>query len=406
MADPADRDPVAAPVPDAAHLAALGADEWAAVLRHARAAMKDLDDELVTPRIQRLRAVPVSRLVDGRSRRDLCRELAEGGALWRETARGLASDASVDLEHLLSPAAARREPEPPDGAQERSATGDDERIHRLKERARQLLDERDDARRRATGLEARLRTEQDRIQELESELASVRAERDELRAEVEGAAEDRRESLERARRQHRAEVAELEDELRTYRRREQERQERQRRRHERQQRSAERTGEELAAHGEDTRRPRRAAEPGRPSTLPSGVAPGTTDAVESLLTRGRRVLIDGYNVTKQHRDHLPLEQQRDWLTQRVGSLARRTGVRPTIVFDGEAAAGHTARRSRKVAVVFTAGGTADDRIVRTVDDLPEDEPIVVVTDDGGLAERLRERGADVVGTVGFLGVLR
>lgn len=371
--------------------------------------MQDLDDHLVTPRIARLRAVPVSRLADGRSRGDLCRELADGGVLWRETARGLASDERVDLDHVLSADAVRggsgsaRRADP---GETRDEEPDDGSLQRSKERARQLLEERDEARRRATGLEARLRTEQDRIAHLEEDLEAVRRERDELRERVDEAAEDRRQALERLRRQHQAELHHLQEELRTFRRREQERRARHRRRQQREEEVDQQAAEEVERFRASRGGPDRVADPGRPSTLPPGVAPGTVEAAGSLLGRGRRVLIDGYNVTKQHRDHLPLEQQRDWLVQRVGSLARRTGVRPTIVFDGEPGAGRAARRSREVAVVFTAGGTADDRIVRMVDDLPDDEPVVVVTDDGELADRVRERGADVVGTRPFLGVLR
>lgn len=388
------------PVPDAEHLLRLAPDHWAVVLRHARAAMKDLDDQLITPRIERLRAVPVSKLAGGRSRRDLCRELAEGGPVWQATTERLAADPGVELRELLSDGALA--PDPPEGPSGPDRDdGDEERIHRLKERARAFRDERDDARRRAEGLDARLRTEHDRIAELEDELASVRDERDRLRGRLDAAAEERQEALDRLRRQHDAELHELREELRVHRRREQRRAERRRRRQERR-RTADDGAEDRAAEQVEeyleTRRRRRLAEADRPSRLPSGVRPGTAEAADALLGGGRLVIIDGYNVTKQHRDHLALEQQRQWLTVRAARLGRRRDVRCVIVFDGDAAARSPRSGPRGLRVVFTADGTADDAIVQMVDDLPDDEPVLVVTDDRELRERVEDRGGEVLGT--------
>lgn len=395
------------PVPDAEGLLRLGRDRWAVVLGHARAAMKELDDQLVTPRIERLRAVPVSKLADGRSRRDLCQELAEGGPVWRATAERLAADPEVEPSRLLSDAG----PEPDTGPGQRTEPGDDsdERIHRLKERARAFRDERDDARRRADGLDARLRTEQERIAELEDELSSARDERDRLRGRLEAAAEDRREALDRLQRRHDAELHELREELRVHRRRQQQRERRRRRRQERRRTSEDAVEDRAAEQVEEylqTRRHRRLAEAGRPSTLPAGVPPGTTEAADALLGHGRQVIIDGYNVTKQHRGHLALEQQRQWLTVRAARLGRRRDVRCVIVFDGDAAARSPRTGKRGVRVVFTADRTADDAIVQMVDDLPGDEPVLVVTDDRELRARAEERDADVLGTGPLVALLR
>lgn len=369
--------------------------------------MKDLDDQLVTPRIERLRAVPVSKLADGRSRRDLCRELAEGGPVWRATAERLAADPEVEPSRLLSGRGSAPDPPgSPSGSDGDEADhGDEERIHRLKERARAFREERDDARRRADGLDARLRTEQDRIAELEDELSAVRDERDRVRGSLEAAAEDRREALDRLQRRHDAELHELREELRVHRRRQQQRERRRRRRRERRRSDGDavedRAAEEVQEYLE-TRRRRRQAEAGRPSALPPGVRPGTPDAADALLGAGRLVVIDGYNVTKQHRGHLALEQQRQWLTVRAARLGRRRDVRCVVVFDGDAAARSPRSGTRGARIVFTADRTADDAIVEMVDDLPDDEPVLVVTDDRELRERLEDRGADVLGTAALV----
>ncbi len=409
MPDAVDDDPT--PVPDAEHLQRLDRAHWTVLLRHAREAMKDLDVHLLTPRIERLRAVPVSKLAGGRSRRDLVRLLAEGGPLWRATVDRVHTDPGVELSELLSDAALAAPTSTSEGADDGGGDGgaddrgDDERVHRLKERARDLKDERDDARRRAEGLEARLRTEQERFDELEEELARVRADRDRLAERLDEAADEREQALERLQRRHDAQVYELREELRTHRRRKQQREERRRLRQERRRDAEAEAQEQIEAHLED-RREGRSAEPGRPSTLPGGIRPDTADAVDALLTRGRRVVVDGYNITKQHRDHLDLEQQRRWLLTRAGQLERRRGVRCVVVFDGDAATRSRGARRREASAVFTADGTADDRIVAMVDGLPEDEPVLVVTDDRELQDRVRGRGADVVGTRAFVAHLR
>ncbi|MCC5947677.1 MAG: NYN domain-containing protein [Nitriliruptoraceae bacterium] len=142
---------------------------------------------------------------------------------------------------------------------------------------------------------------------------------------------------------------------------------------------------------------------GRPSRLPAEVVAGTTEAARLLLHRGRRVLVDGYNVTKQHQGSLTLEGQRAWLVRLLATLVARRGVAPTIVFDGQVSSGgRPPMGAREVAVVFTpAGITADDEIVLAVD--ATDEPIVVVSDDRELVARVRALGADVLDTRSFLG---
>jgi len=117
------------------------------------------------------------------------------------------------------------------------------------------------------------------------------------------------------------------------------------------------------------------------------------------------VIVDGYNVTRSNVDHLSLEKQRDWLKAAATRLAASRGVRPRLVFD--AANADTPPRSRRdprsaVEVRFVPKGTADDAIVEIVEALPGNEPIVVVTDDRDLRDRLRRHQVDLLHTGPFV----
>ncbi|MBW3576520.1 MAG: NYN domain-containing protein [Actinobacteria bacterium] len=391
----------AVPAPDEELLERLPADEWAVLLRSVRAALHQLDDNVVTPRMAQLRALPASRLASGRSRRDLCRFLSTGGALWHGTLARLDDD--PDGGTVL--AILRGEVEvaaPQPRHPQRADAGSPDRHQRLRTRAREFREQRDDARRRAEGLEARLRVEQGRVQELEDDVRTLEETIEALQRRLTAAAEERHQAVERVRRQADAQVAQLRDELRKLRRREEERLQR-RRRHRRAREALERrASEEIADYRSSLRSGARPAASGRPSRLPAGIAPGTVDAAQALLVPGRRVVVDGYNVSLQHRGHLELEQQRLWLTTQLESLVARLKVRCTVVFDGDPGVNAPTSRSRLVRVRFTAGGTADDAIVELVESLAADEPVVVVTDDRELADRVRRLRADVIGTAPLL----
>ncbi len=136
--------------------------------------------------------------------------------------------------------------------------------------------------------------------------------------------------------------------------------------------------------------------------------PDTTEAVGLLLHAGRLVLVDGYNVTRSHRDDLDLEGQRRWLVNLVAGAAAARRIEPHVVFDGHATDGPgSSRRERGVVVVFTPQGvTADDDLVFEVEAVDPARPVTVVTDDRELRERLAPYRVDLVSTGGFLGALR
>lgn len=390
-------------VPSAAAWQALGSDDWAVVLGHVRRALHALDDAEVTPRIARLRAAPAGRLAGGRPRAELARLLAGGGPAWQAVASRLEEaalpDPVADLLAGRTPHAGAEVPAPPDdrGAGVARAARLEADLERARERSRQLRAERDEARRRLEGTRARADRADARAVELEQELADARdrARDAEERLAATVTAQDRLVARERRR---------VEGELRDRDRRLSEL----RRQLDERDRAAARRGPDVArtpVTRATADRPRAVASDrlvvGRPSRLPDGVHPGTREAVDLLLHPGRWVLVDGYNLTKQHHPELDLARQRAWLVQLLGSLTARRKVRVTAVFDGAGAGSRPAAGNRDVSVRFTPDGvTADDELVLAVE--ASDDPVVAVTDDRELVGRLRAVGADVVGTRAFL----
>jgi predicted RNA-binding protein with PIN domain len=141
----------------------------------------------------------------------------------------------------------------------------------------------------------------------------------------------------------------------------------------------------------------------RPLVLPAELAPDTTEAARWLLDGARVLLVDGYNVSLALRAGHPLVDQRRWLVERLRPLASRGRAAPVVVFDGEGQ-GRTQRDPSGVEVRFTASGTiADDEIVFAV--AATDDPVLVITDDAELQQRVRAEGGNVLGTVHLLGAI-
>jgi hypothetical protein len=415
-ADAGDVAPAApSPPPAASRLAALPSDDWAWLLPHVRAALRDLDETEVTAVVRRLRAAPTSRLAGGRTRRELDELLAAGGPLWRDLARRIrgASEAPARVAELADPDAPRADL-PAQPGQPGPAGGPDRRDRpreraedRARERLREVRAERDDLRRQLDGATARAVRAEAGTAERDRELATLREQLGTLRRQLDEASRDRDRAVERERRRRDAEVRDLTDTVAALRRAEHDRHVEGRRREEAARQREARDRADAArreAEARDAAAPRRLV-PGRPSQLPSGVLPGTTEHAEVLLPPGRLLLVDGYNVTKQHQPKLDLEGQRAWLLRTLAALAARRRVRPRAVFDGEGSGSRPATGPREVEVVFTpAGVTADDELVLSVE--ATDEPVTVITDDRDLTARLVAAGADVVRTVPFVGVTR
>jgi hypothetical protein len=374
-------------------LRSLGSDDWARVLPLVRRVLHEEEDEAASPEVRRLRALPTGRLAAGPRRAELCAlVLAEEGR--RRRLEGLLHEAGL-LERLADRPAARaggaRPSRTPASAEAAAATD------RSREQLQRAREERDRARRRAEGAEARLERAERRAEAAEQDAARLAGELDRARGALDAAQAEQRRAVDRERRRGEARVEELREELRGLRREAQEAAAQAQRRREAQR----------AAPAPDEGRDTEAgtgAVPGRPTRLPETVAWDSAEGVDLLLGPARLVLVDGYNVTLQHRPGLDLPGQRDWLVRRLATLAAQRRVRPVVVFDGERGSGQRpAAGAREVEVRFTpAGVTADDELVFAVEALPPDEPVVVVTDDRELTARLRVLAADVVGTGPFL----
>jgi hypothetical protein len=398
---------VAAPTPEASALERLPPDDWAWLLTHLRASLHALDDDEVTPEIERLRAAPASRLAGGRTRRDAARLVARGGALWRDLHERVA--AATDRPPGLDPMVAGEPlvpgPPPPsvrpDGADARDVEREAE-LDRVRERARQLKRERDEARRQLEGAEVRAAAAEARVAEADRRLAELAAAEASAREAVASADAERDAAVERERRRAATERRALEEELAAVRRELHELRDAASRR-----RAAPEAPATRPAAPQRQRPDRASADPGvvvgRPTRLPPQIGAGTREAAEALLGRGRLAYVDGYNVTRTQRDDLDLEGQRRWLVGSLATLVARTGVEPTVWFDSTVA-GPSGRqeRARNVRVRFTEHGlSADDEIVFAVEALERDRPVVVVTDDRGLRSRLAPYGVDLLGTASF-----
>ncbi len=400
MADDGDASLPTGP-PDAGRLGGLDDDLWRRVVAHLRRSLADVPGIEEEPRLRRLRSLPASRLLGGRARRDAVAALADGGPLWVDLRRRLVADRDLAgplAEALHGPPPPADPPSPPP-----VAGADPAELDRLRQRVRRLREERDDARRRADGERARADREATARRDVETALADAQAEVARLRDQLEVAADQRASAVERERRRSEATLAEVNEQLRQVRREHQERA--------RRERAAEQAEQARAAR--PAPRPREPAPPsrlvpGRPSRLPASVHPDTTEAVQLLLHAGRLVLVDGYNVTRTHRADLDLEGQRRWLVNLAAGAAASRRIEPRLVFDGHGSGGSgSGRRERGVTVVFTPGGvTADDDLVFEVEALDPARPVVVVTDDRELRERLGPYRVDLVSTIGFLGAVR
>jgi predicted RNA-binding protein with PIN domain len=124
---------------------------------------------------------------------------------------------------------------------------------------------------------------------------------------------------------------------------------------------------------------------------------------------GVTLLVDGYNVTKAKGGFgtLELEAQRERLVADLIPLVGRKNVSAIVVFDGsevDAAARRAFRGPVKVEY-STPDETADDHLVELVRRLPPN-PVVVVTSDRELQERLRAHGATIATSPQLLALIR
>jgi predicted RNA-binding protein with PIN domain len=142
--------------------------------------------------------------------------------------------------------------------------------------------------------------------------------------------------------------------------------------------------------------------------LPPPLVDNTPEAVLHLVRQpGMTVLVDGYNISMAAWPGTKLAHQRERLIDALDSLHARYGADVIVVFDGDTGGRRPPTgQARTVKALFTeAGEIADDRIVAMVSSLPGTGPVLVVTSDRELKDRVRSAGANVVSARPFLAVL-
>lgn len=141
---------------------------------------------------------------------------------------------------------------------------------------------------------------------------------------------------------------------------------------------------------------------------PASSAPATPVLLEQTLAMPRsRLVVDGYNVTKQAWPTASLEAQRSRLVSALGPLVARSGAETTVVFDAAESTVRTAMPApRGVRVVFSPEGViADDVIRQLVAAEPRGRVVVVVSDDQAVARDVVRAGARSVPTSALLGAI-
>lgn len=141
---------------------------------------------------------------------------------------------------------------------------------------------------------------------------------------------------------------------------------------------------------------------------PASSAPATPALLEQTLGMPRaRLIVDGYNVTKEAWPSASLETQRSRLVAALGPLVARSGAETTVVFDAAESTSRTAMPApRGVRVVFSPEGViADDVIRQLVAAEPRGRVVVVVTGDQALAKDVVRGGARAVPASSLIGVL-
>jgi hypothetical protein len=376
----------------AQELGALDARAWAQLLRALRRLPEPSDALKV------LLELPTSALATGGKRIELCellgRDAQAGASLLADPALPSAAHAA------LSPALATAGDDPAeDSAPATDAAmenGDGRSASRLRELRRELTE----LRRQRDGAEVRAGVAEARASEADAARASLEERVVTLELQLEQAREEVTQAVARAERRAATRTGELERALAAERsalevlRRERERDRV--------------TLDALRSELDDLRaRPAATSTPStggaRPLVLPEEFAPDTTAAARWLLDGAQVLLVDGYNVSLALRAGHPLIEQRRWLVERLRPLASRGKAAPVVVFDGEGA-GRTQRDPSGVEVRFTASGViADDEIVFAV--AATDEPVLVITDDVELQQRVRAEGGNVLGTIHLLGAI-
>ena len=145
----------------------------------------------------------------------------------------------------------------------------------------------------------------------------------------------------------------------------------------------------------------------RPIGVPGGLVGSSLAAAEHVVrTPGAVVIVDGYNVAKLRFPLLDLETQRERCIDLCEDVARRWGTDLVVVFDGTNAAGVAGVAGsvrRLVRVTYSPEGVIADDVIRAeVAALPDEVPVVVVTNDRAIVQDVRTMGANPVSSDRFV----
>lgn len=366
----------------------LEARVWAQLVRW----LKNATD--LPPTVAAAVAVPAGELATSAGRRVLCEAMAAEKDLHATMRDDVTLPAAIHQLLIVDDEASRDVSERrPESAVPVDAQAAD--------RLRELRRARDDDRRRLEGAEVRAAAAAAQSEKTRVELEHARARIDALERELAASREETRRAVARAERRSSSQVDALERDLAN-----------ERSSHAAARREHDRVVAELAALQKELARvraeqrtvPRTSpVQHGRPLVLPPSHTGGTTAAAKWLAERAQVLLVDGYNAALLLRPDRPLEEQRRWLIERMRPLAVREVPHPVVVFDGDRSSGQSSNTGG-VEVRFTTGGVlADDEIVFSV--AATDAPVLVVTDDVELRERVTAEGGNVVGVVHLLGII-
>lgn len=146
----------------------------------------------------------------------------------------------------------------------------------------------------------------------------------------------------------------------------------------------------------------------RTTTAAGSLGAGSPALLEQLLAMPRaRLVVDGYNVTKQTWASSSLEVQRMRLVNGIAPIVARSGAETTVVFDAASSATRpVVAAPRGVRVAFSPENVIADDVIRDLVGLePQGRVVVVVTSDQALARDVRRAGATVMDSVALAGLL-
>jgi predicted RNA-binding protein with PIN domain len=160
--------------------------------------------------------------------------------------------------------------------------------------------------------------------------------------------------------------------------------------------------EPFAVGGGDPRR--------RPAPLPKAVFDDSPDAAAWLVRLpGAVLLVDGYNVTLNTWSGRDLSDQRHRLVMALAELSMRSGAEIEVVFDGADDPVHPLRAQparQPVKITFSPPSVdADELIIERVGRLPASRPVIVATDDRRVRDQCGAAGANLISSPQLVALL-